>query len=251
LTIRPLFSFPEEVAIVATIWSFRNSKWVQEGLPIEMTWQNDHQMTIHRLLLPNFNQLASLETGQILIQFYNPNTESTQSLFFYASNKGGKKQAADQIEKKIKRHFPSNQMATSKFPLDDIDSGEIKEEDFLEQLEKTFVVDSILLTTKEEEFNEPSTKRQKFDSLRYKESKEELDNAEEMPLTLPEDFEELQDLPPNIEVELSSLGLPDSGYFLFLGALGTVPVVAVQFIVSSCMLNFLSSWPKIKCNYLG
>jgi len=218
LSIRPLFTFPEDVLIVATVWSFREGKWVQESLPQQFSWANDIQMSIQRITLPNFNQLASLDTGQVFIEFYNLNTGLTQSISFYVSNKGGKKQAAEQIEKKEQRHAKlQNRFGDSVFMSH---SSMLEEEETLEQfLEKGSLVDTILTPSKEEgedESLETSVKENSRKRKRVQEFEEDL-------LVVPEDFDQIHDLPPNLEFELPPLGLPDPGYLLFLGAAGVAP----------------------------
>lgn len=49
LTIRPLFSAQERVALTIYVRSFRDGKWVQEGGPQHLYWEHDRQMTVQRV----------------------------------------------------------------------------------------------------------------------------------------------------------------------------------------------------------
>jgi len=167
LTIRPLFSFPEEVVTIVTIWSFRNGKWVQMGLPQQFSWKDDKQMSVHHITLTNFSELASVQTGPVLLQIYNPNSGMTQTITFYASNKAGKKQAQQQIEKKDQKH------SSTSFPFID----------------------------EEDEIKQPTNKKQKLEDEEYTTEQE----VEEQLLHFPENFFDIQDFPVNIELEVPDI----------------------------------------------
>lgn len=52
---------------------------VEEGTEV-FIWENDSQMTVQRLNLPNFKQLASLDTSEVAIDFFNPATNTFQAI---------------------------------------------------------------------------------------------------------------------------------------------------------------------------
>jgi len=233
-----------------------DGRWVEVAAPQQFTWENDKQMSVHKILLPNFSELASLESGQIFLQFYNPNTGLSQSIYFYASNKGGKKQADQQIDKKIARHsITSTTSITETSPIMEAESPpsflEVKEPDIFEQLnwlgkEEEQLGDQLLFgllapeNSKEEEteVKEPTPKRRKLDELEPndsyqdypKYSKQEENETEQKPFFSLEDLEQWQGLPYNTE-----LGTPpmDPHYPLFFGSLGTTPSMFAW-----CFLNF-------------
>lgn len=59
-------------------------------------------MSIKRIPLPNWKELASLSSGEIRIEFTNLSTKTSSSISFFASNKGSKKATE---ERKLKFSF--------------------------------------------------------------------------------------------------------------------------------------------------
>lgn len=211
ITIRPLFWFPEEVRIEITFWAYQNGVWVYQDFKQEISWENDSQMSIKKIILPNFRELASLKTSKVSIQFnqiisgreMDRSNQNTMNGFnFYVTNKGSKKLAEEQILKKEARHQDkyfdinpnNNNFRNASLEIDwnldfshELESPE--EQIFFKPIEEYFE------RNEEEEMEHISKKARIEEDSReenQKESKQEIDSFSETYSDIEMDLEQLE-----------------------------------------------------------
>eukprot|EP01118_Nematostelium_gracile_P018507 TRINITY_DN8230_c0_g1_i1.p1 TRINITY_DN8230_c0_g1~~TRINITY_DN8230_c0_g1_i1.p1 ORF type:complete len:261 (+),score=68.39 TRINITY_DN8230_c0_g1_i1:169-951(+) len=223
LILRPLFSFHENVEVTLTVYANREGQWVQEGVSESFMWINDNQMSLKRFFLPNWNSLASLQTGEVMVKIQNSNTGETDSFNFFASSKVSKKAASGVIEKKLARH-----------PIVNMENPMFDRTENIYDLDekKMTLLDSVYSPMKEEEeddaeLHEPQKKKQRiyaepiFEHEHYGDphygfyDKENIDlfHIEDLPLNILSEMP-LDSLPP-IETTTWNVGIPEFATWCF------------------------------------